>query len=252
MNILSWIILGSIAGAIARILPPRHQSGGIVSTIFIGIIGAFVGGTLYTLLTTGTLAVTSVGLSIGGLIIAVIGAWLALYVQSLALKSPSSQPSSSKQTVSKYSSINIVETIRSEEPVGEEQRAIDNSGSAINLTRRFTVSKEWSQSYTVQYERVRSSGGEFNLGIADKAGIKLTIQEALKSQYSISDETRRAYAEEVVLEIPAKTRLRVFFHWKRIWQHGIIKLRDQRNREIEIPFQVVIGLTFDQTQVDDK
>ncbi len=74
MNLLAWIVLGLIAGAIAKAIDPGARGGGILGTMLLGIVGAFVGGTLYTLLTTGTLALTSAGLSIGGIIVAVIGA----------------------------------------------------------------------------------------------------------------------------------------------------------------------------------
>ena len=80
MNILAWIVLGLIAGAIAKAIYPGYQSGGILGTMILGIIGAFVGGSLYTLLTTGTLALTASGLSIGGIFIAVIGAVIALWI----------------------------------------------------------------------------------------------------------------------------------------------------------------------------
>ncbi len=83
MNILAWLILGLLAGAIAKAIYPGNQGGGILGTILLGIIGAFVGGSLYSLLTTGTLALTSTGLSIGGLIVAVIGAIIAIFIWGL-------------------------------------------------------------------------------------------------------------------------------------------------------------------------
>jgi len=48
--------------------------------MLLGIIGAFVGGTLYTLLTTGSFVVTGVGFTLGGLVIAVLGAIVALWL----------------------------------------------------------------------------------------------------------------------------------------------------------------------------
>ena len=74
MNILAWVVLGLIAGAIAKAIYPGNQSGGILGTMILGIIGAFVGGSLYSLLSTGTLAITSAGLSVGGIVVAVLGA----------------------------------------------------------------------------------------------------------------------------------------------------------------------------------
>lgn len=80
MNILAWLVLGLIAGAIAKAIYPGHQGGGILATLILGVIGAFIGGSLYTLLTTGTLALTSAGLSIGGIVVAIIGAIIAIWI----------------------------------------------------------------------------------------------------------------------------------------------------------------------------
>ena len=80
MNILAWIVLGLIAGAIAKAIYPGHQGGGFLGTMLLGIIGAFIGGSLYSFLTTGTLALTSAGLSIGGILVAVLGAIVALFI----------------------------------------------------------------------------------------------------------------------------------------------------------------------------
>jgi uncharacterized membrane protein YeaQ/YmgE (transglycosylase-associated protein family) len=83
MNIIAWIILGLLAGAIGKAIYPGTQGGGILSTIILGIIGAFVGGSLYTLLTTGTLQIAATGLSVPGLIVAVIGAMIAIFLWGL-------------------------------------------------------------------------------------------------------------------------------------------------------------------------
>ena len=44
--IITLIIVGLIAGAIARLLVPGRQSIGILGTILLGIVGSFVGGFL--------------------------------------------------------------------------------------------------------------------------------------------------------------------------------------------------------------
>ncbi|MFZ3598932.1 GlsB/YeaQ/YmgE family stress response membrane protein [Streptomyces sp. BH104] len=46
MGIISWIILGLIAGAIAKVLLPGRDPGGLIGTTLIGVAGAFVGGWL--------------------------------------------------------------------------------------------------------------------------------------------------------------------------------------------------------------
>jgi uncharacterized membrane protein YeaQ/YmgE (transglycosylase-associated protein family) len=75
MSIIAWIILGLIAGAIAKFLMPGNDPGGILVTIVIGIVGAVIGGFVWNLLTGND----SYGdLDIGGIIIAVIGALILL------------------------------------------------------------------------------------------------------------------------------------------------------------------------------
>jgi uncharacterized membrane protein YeaQ/YmgE (transglycosylase-associated protein family) len=44
MGIFAWIILGAIAGLIAKALLPGEDPGGIVITTLIGIAGALIGG----------------------------------------------------------------------------------------------------------------------------------------------------------------------------------------------------------------
>ncbi|OIK24825.1 GlsB/YeaQ/YmgE family stress response membrane protein [Streptomyces malaysiense] len=46
MGIISWIILGLLAGAVAKTLLPGRHPVGLIGTTLIGVAGAFVGGWL--------------------------------------------------------------------------------------------------------------------------------------------------------------------------------------------------------------
>jgi uncharacterized membrane protein YeaQ/YmgE (transglycosylase-associated protein family) len=46
MGILGWIVLGLLAGAIAKAILPGDDPGGIIVTMIIGIVGAILGGFL--------------------------------------------------------------------------------------------------------------------------------------------------------------------------------------------------------------
>ena len=74
MGILSWILLGLIAGALAKWIMPGDDPGGIVVTILIGIAGAFVGGYVGSLAGLGTVG----GLSLGSIVTAIVGALILL------------------------------------------------------------------------------------------------------------------------------------------------------------------------------
>ncbi|MBD2503017.1 GlsB/YeaQ/YmgE family stress response membrane protein [Anabaena azotica] len=89
MNIIAWVILGLLAGAIAKAIYPGSQGGGILSTIILGIVGAFIGGSLYSLFSTGSLQLAATSLSLPGLLIAVIGAIIAIYLWGLLSRSRS-------------------------------------------------------------------------------------------------------------------------------------------------------------------
>ena len=74
MGILSWIVLGLIAGMLAKLLMPGRDPGGLVVTSLLGIAGAFVGGWVGALVGVGTVG----GFSLGSLATATIGAMLLL------------------------------------------------------------------------------------------------------------------------------------------------------------------------------
>jgi uncharacterized membrane protein YeaQ/YmgE (transglycosylase-associated protein family) len=46
MTIIGFLILGAVAGFLARLLVPGRDPMGLVATVLLGIVGAFVGGFL--------------------------------------------------------------------------------------------------------------------------------------------------------------------------------------------------------------
>jgi uncharacterized membrane protein YeaQ/YmgE (transglycosylase-associated protein family) len=76
MGILSWILLGLVAGAIAKLLMPGRDPGGCILTIVIGVAGALLGGFLATLLKFGGIE----ELEWRSLLIAVLGSIILLAI----------------------------------------------------------------------------------------------------------------------------------------------------------------------------
>ena len=85
MGILSWIVFGLIAGIIARLLMPGRDPGGCIITMLLGVVGAFVGGFLYRLVTGAE--VLYFGFDLRSFAIAVVGAVVVLAIYRLVLKS---------------------------------------------------------------------------------------------------------------------------------------------------------------------
>ena len=75
MGVLSWILFGLVAGALAKWIMPGDDPGGIIVTILIGIAGATVGGYIGTRIGVGDVS----GFDSGSLAIAVGGALLLLF-----------------------------------------------------------------------------------------------------------------------------------------------------------------------------
>ncbi len=75
MGIIGFLIVGLIAGFIARALVPGPDPMGWLGTMILGIVGSFVGGTLAALIFGGTLE-----LSASGIIGSIVGAIIVLLI----------------------------------------------------------------------------------------------------------------------------------------------------------------------------
>ena len=73
MGLIVLLVIGLIAGAVARFLVPGRDNLGLIGTLLLGVIGSFVGGLLAVALTDRTM----------GLIGSIIGAVVALVVYRL-------------------------------------------------------------------------------------------------------------------------------------------------------------------------
>jgi uncharacterized membrane protein YeaQ/YmgE (transglycosylase-associated protein family) len=74
MGIIAWLILGLIAGALARWIMPGPDPMGWLGTILLGIVGSLVGGTLFNVLGGNGLELGASGL-IGSILGALIVLW---------------------------------------------------------------------------------------------------------------------------------------------------------------------------------
>ncbi len=84
MGILSWIVLGLVAGIIAKLLMPGDDPGGCLITIAIGIAGGIVGGFIGTRIGWGTVT----GFDLRSLFLAVGGSLLLLVIYRVIKKKP--------------------------------------------------------------------------------------------------------------------------------------------------------------------
>lgn len=76
MSIIAWIIVGLIAGAIAKMLMPGDDPGGIILTVLLGIAGAIVGGFIAVAL---NISNGVDDFDIGTIVLAILGSILILF-----------------------------------------------------------------------------------------------------------------------------------------------------------------------------
>jgi uncharacterized membrane protein YeaQ/YmgE (transglycosylase-associated protein family) len=80
VGIIGWIVLGLIAGAIAKAILPGRQGGGWLITLILGVVGALLGGFIGS-------AVFGIGLenfwSLQTWIVAILGSILVLLIYGL-------------------------------------------------------------------------------------------------------------------------------------------------------------------------
>ena len=79
---LYWILLGLLAGTLAKFLVPGRDPAGCIITVLLGVIGAFVGGLVGTAIGWGT--ITTGTLNLRSIAIATFGAILILLLFRLA------------------------------------------------------------------------------------------------------------------------------------------------------------------------
>ena len=73
-TIIGWLVIGLIAGALAKLIMPGKDPGGIIVTLLLGIVGAVLGGWLGGLIFGQPLQ----GFSFVSLILAIVGALIVL------------------------------------------------------------------------------------------------------------------------------------------------------------------------------
>jgi uncharacterized membrane protein YeaQ/YmgE (transglycosylase-associated protein family) len=77
-TIIAWIVLGLVAGAVARLLVPGRDPMGLGATMVLGIVGSFIGGLLGYVLFGKDLSEGA--LQPSGIVGSIIGAVIALLI----------------------------------------------------------------------------------------------------------------------------------------------------------------------------
>ena len=76
LNFIAWLIVGLIAGALARLIMPGRDPMGIIATILLGIVGSIIGG----LVSWAIWGSDTRGFQPGGILLSILGAIVVLFL----------------------------------------------------------------------------------------------------------------------------------------------------------------------------
>jgi len=142
----------------------------------------------------------------------------------------------------------VVEGSRYEIPLGDETRTIDNSKSSSSTMRVVRLTREWARTCAVDVDHITTVRGSAGLGL-HVLTLKAEAERTLNKKYSATTEERETFEEEVTLNIGKNTKSEIIFSWKEIRQKGVVHIAGG-DLEVQIPYEVVAGVTFDQQQID--
>jgi uncharacterized membrane protein YeaQ/YmgE (transglycosylase-associated protein family) len=79
VGIISWILVGLIAGLLAKWIMPGSGPGGLILTVLVGMAGASIGGFIFQILA----GAGATGFNIWSILVATLGAIILLFVHNL-------------------------------------------------------------------------------------------------------------------------------------------------------------------------
>lgn len=142
----------------------------------------------------------------------------------------------------------VIEGTRRQVPLGEDTRIVDNSRSKASARSVVRFTREWRREYSLVEGDVKTISGHAGINI-NVIKLKGEIERALEHAYSFKVGERKESTQEVTLHIPGYTKSEITFLWKEIRQEGVVRLSGA-DYEIDVPYEVVVDLTFDLRQVD--
>ncbi len=82
MNTVIWLVIGGLIGWLASVFMGTNERQGIVLNVVVGVVGAFLGGWLFSGL-FGTSTINQGNFSLGALLVSFLGAVILLFVVKL-------------------------------------------------------------------------------------------------------------------------------------------------------------------------
>ena len=86
INFILWLLFGALVGWLASMVMRTDAQQGALMNIIVGIVGAFLGGLLFSFLPGSTSNINNSDFSLGGLLVSFVGAVVLLGIVNLATR----------------------------------------------------------------------------------------------------------------------------------------------------------------------
>lgn len=148
--------------------------------------------------------------------------------------------------------VTATETLRFAEYIGDDEHIVDGRLSSIQTRTTIRASRSWRQALVVEVEETRMTSGGVNVSNLFPIGLQASLEATVRKSYNINVETDSTFEQEIELEVPPQTKLRVVLRWKKLWQAGMLTVKGGET-SAQVPYKVAVAIAFDQilSTVDD-
>jgi hypothetical protein len=145
--------------------------------------------------------------------------------------------------------VEIVETEQTAERFRVDTMCLDNRGGTSPLRRSVTKSQEWNRSYEITAEDAAVKDKNLTMPLSGGTlGVK--AERTLKTGYALTEDKKAVLTDTFDFEVPPNTLREVSFIYKKIWQHGFLRIEED-GKIREAPFRVALRLEVDLAQNDN-
>lgn len=144
--------------------------------------------------------------------------------------------------------VEVVETEQTAERFRVDTMCLDNRGGTSPLRRSVTKSQEWSRSYEISSEESKTTDKSLSVPLTG-GNLGLKAVQAVTHSYRLTEDNTAVLTDTFDFEVPPNTLREVSFIYKRIWQHGLVRI-DDAGEIREAPFRVAVRLEVDLAQND--
>ena len=133
----------------------------------------------------------------------------------------------------------------------EEARKRYQNNSKSTVTKEITITNSITRGVTIDSSQLRSYDADTGVTIAGFASIQGKIQRQLSTHYSVTLQDTFGVTEKTSIVIPPYSTIEHVIHWKvTSWVGAALLGKSYSQPVAQIPYQVPLGLTYDDTVVD--